>query len=485
MNAAEGTRSLHGLRPDTIGFAAAMTLAIASMAPAYSLATTLGLIARGLGRDSTASPAVLLVGVMPILCIAVAFDRLNRIDNDCGTTFGWVTRALGPSMGWMAGWMNLCACALVMGSLAQVSGTYTFRLLGLEAIAQSRMAVALAGTVWIAVMTWSCARGLASAARLQYALVAMEIGALVAFAVAALALASGAHAPVDASRPAASWFLPGHADHLASLGSAVLAAVFLYWGWETTTSMSEESRLPTRTPGRAAFASLAILLLVYLAVATAAQSVHGAPYLIEHSDDVLAALSGSVLHSPWDQVVVLAVLVSAAGAAQTTLIPSARTMLSMAAAGALPAPMGRVHPRFLTPHTATWTFGIVSCAWFVVLSFVSTNVLADSGLSTALLVALGYALCGYACPLVYGRARIHSWRNVLVLAVLPLLGAVALTVVFAGSCVALAKPAAAGLVWGISVPLLVGAGCLAIGIAVAALRVLAGSGHASHPNTAA
>jgi len=91
--------ALHGLRPGAIGFAAALAIGIASTAPAYSLAATLGLVSKELGPGSTAAPAVLLIAFLPILCIAVAFDRLNRVDTDCGTTFAWVTRSMGPWMG--------------------------------------------------------------------------------------------------------------------------------------------------------------------------------------------------------------------------------------------------------------------------------------------------------------------------------------------------------------------------------------------------
>ena len=33
---------------------------------------------------------------VPMFCIAAAFYYMNRADPDCGTTFSWVTRAMGP-----------------------------------------------------------------------------------------------------------------------------------------------------------------------------------------------------------------------------------------------------------------------------------------------------------------------------------------------------------------------------------------------------
>jgi amino acid transporter len=458
------------LRPGAIGFAAALAIGMASTAPAYSLAATLGLVSKELGPASTAVPAVLLIAFLPILCIAVAFDRLNRVDADCGTTFTWVTRSMGPWMGWMAGWATLSSGTLVMASLAQVSGIYTFRLLGMDALAESRVAVALAGTAWVVLMTWICARGIESAARTQYLLLGLELIALIVFTVAALATATGPGAPADALKPAASWFNPGTVESSSAFAGAVLASIFLYWGWESALSMNEETRNSTRTPGRAGLASVVILLLIYVLVAAAAQSVHGPAFLAGHADDVFSALARDLLSPPWDRLLILGVLTSAVAAAQTTVIPTARSVLSMASAGALPAALASIHPRFQTPHVATWVLGAVSCAWFVALSFWSKDVLADSILSTALLVAFTYALTGYACPLVYRRIGIFSWKNVLVLAALPLLGAVALTWAFVESCVSLAEPASAGLVLGVGVPLLTGISLLLVGAVIMAAR---------------
>src|SRR5258708_29958545 len=82
-----------GLRRNAIGFASGVVIGVASTAPAYSLAATLGLVVAvtGVGRHA---PAVMLVSFVPMFCISVAYRALNRADPDCGTTFAWVTRAM-------------------------------------------------------------------------------------------------------------------------------------------------------------------------------------------------------------------------------------------------------------------------------------------------------------------------------------------------------------------------------------------------------
>ncbi len=58
---------------------------------------------------------------------------MNKADPDCGTSFSWVTKAIGPQLGWMAGWAIVVADVIVMANLAQIAGLYTFELFGLNA----------------------------------------------------------------------------------------------------------------------------------------------------------------------------------------------------------------------------------------------------------------------------------------------------------------------------------------------------------------
>jgi amino acid transporter len=114
-----------GLKAGAIGYMSNLVIAIASTAPAYSLATTLGFIA-AIGGLTTHAPAVLLVSFVPILFISAAYRYLNLADPDAGTTFAWTTRSMGPIMGWINGWAIVLADVIVMASLADIASVYTF-----------------------------------------------------------------------------------------------------------------------------------------------------------------------------------------------------------------------------------------------------------------------------------------------------------------------------------------------------------------------
>jgi hypothetical protein len=94
--------------------------------------------------------------------------------------------------------------------------------------------------------------------------------------------------------------------------------------------VNEESADRARGPGRAAIVSTILLVFIYVIVSFAAQSYGGEKFLVDNSNDVLSALGGGVFGSPLDKLLIVAVLSSAAASTQTTILPTARTTLSMA-----------------------------------------------------------------------------------------------------------------------------------------------------------
>src|SRR5580704_6241586 len=181
-----------GLKVGALGLVSSLVIGVASTAPAYSLAATLGFVAAVVGIYS---PSVMLLAFVPMLFIAAAYYYLNRADPDCGTTFTWVTRAIGPKTGWLAGWGILVTDLVVMPNLASVAGIYTFSLFGAHGIAAngSSFWVTFVGVVWIIVMTAICYIGIELSARTQVALLGAELLILVLFAIVALAKVYGGH----------------------------------------------------------------------------------------------------------------------------------------------------------------------------------------------------------------------------------------------------------------------------------------------------
>jgi amino acid transporter len=410
------------LKAGAIGFVSNIVISVASVAPAYSLAATLGYIAatQGLGYHS---PAAILVAFFPMIAIAAAYYWLNRADPDCGTTFAWVTKAMGPFLGWQSGWAVVIADVLVMPSLADVAGNYTFQLFGVTPTTAEVVAV---GIAWIIIMTAVCYVGIELSARLQRALLTMEVLTLMVFAIVALVKVYANHPP-HSVEPTADWFNP-FSTSLGALVNGILLAIFIYWGWDTGVSVNEETKDATGSPGRSALISNVVLIAIYLLVTTAVQAYGGLDSLVKNSADVFAPLGKGVLGSGLDKILIIAVLSSASASTQTTILPGARTTLSMGRAGALPKEFAAIHPRFLSPGFSTIAVGALSAVIYIGLSIFShNNLIADAFTALSLTIAFYYGITGFACVIYYRRQLFRSLKHFLFLGLIPLAGGVFLT----------------------------------------------------------
>src|SRR5271155_3495535 len=411
-----------GLKKGAIGYLSNIVIGVASTAPAYSLAATLGFIVavKGIGVHA---PAVMLVAFVPMLLVASPYKYFNSADPDAGTTFAWVTRAFGPTNGWLNGWAIFLADLIVMASLADIAAIYTFKLFGFSALGESKAAIIIAAVLWIAIMTWICYRGIELSARIQQVLLGAEGFILGLFSVVAFVKVYGSHPPAGSIKPSLSWINP-FAMNFGDLVVALLLAVFIYWGWDSGVAVNEESEDPANGPGKAAVISTVLLLLIYVVVTAAAQSFHGTGFLTnkENQADILNALGGGVLGSGLDKLLIIAVLTSASASTQTTILPTARTTLSMAHWKAVTNLLSRMHKRYLTPTVSTLGFGLLSIIVTVPLLLLSESVLEDSITAIGFPICFYYGLTGVACAVYYRRELTKSLHNFLLLGAGPVIG---------------------------------------------------------------
>jgi amino acid transporter len=458
-----------GLKKNAIGFASSVVIGVASTAPGYSLAATLGFVAAAVALQA---PAILLISFIPMFLVAGGYYYMNKADPDCGTSFSWVTKAMGPQLGWLAGWAIIVADVIVMANLAQIAGLYTFELFGWTAAAESTVAVTAVGVVWILIMTAIVVIGIELSARTQVGLLAAEIFTLALFSIVALIKVYSGSAASGSVHPSLSWINPFSLSP-SEISAGMLLAVFIYWGWDTTATVNEETEDPGEAPGKATVISTLILLGIYLVVAVAAQSYGGVDNLIKNQEDVLSSLGTEVFGSPLDKILIIAVLSSAAASTQTTILPTARTTLSMARAHALPHSLGKIHPRYLTPHVSTIIMGALSIAWYVGLTIVSEDILFDSLAALGLMISFYIGITGFACTIYYRRELTRSIKNFFFIGIGPTVGGLILFFLLIKNGIELADPAnsESGSSWfGIGPPLVIAVFFLVLGIVLMVIQ---------------
>jgi len=322
-----------------------------------------------------------------------------------------------------------------MASLAQVAGQYVFLLFGANGIGENATStwVLLVGVGWIVAMSYICYRGIEVSARFQRILLSVEIVMLLVLSVTALVRVGTGHHPAGSLHPSLSWLLPTHLAFSAFVSGLILM-LFIYWGWDTAVSVNEETKDKAKTPGQAAIISTVLLLVTYaivifsvMAFAGIGSKGIGLTNTANQFDD-LSVLGSAIFGSGGfgtflARLLILMVLTSASASTQTTILPTARTTLSMATYKAIPQAFAKIHPRYLTPTVSTIVMGVISILLYIPMNYLAGgNAIADAVTAIGLYIAFYYGLTAFSCVWYYRSVLTSSARNLWMKGILLLLG---------------------------------------------------------------
>jgi amino acid transporter len=466
-----------GLRPGAVGLTGSLVIALSSVAPAYSLAAALAGMVAAVG---TKTPALFVIGFVPMMLTAFAFRELAHETPDCGATFTWVTRAFGPWVGWLAGWCALIAAIVAVGNGAQIAAIYLLEALNLHAAANSMAVQIVVGGLTIVVLTLLCVRGIDITARTQAVLVVVQFAMLVLVSVVALTKVFNHHAGPQAVLPQWNWLVPTGLS-ASAIAHGTILCVFAYWGWDACLSVSEETKDPHKNPGKAAVLATVLVLGTYVLVSYAIQAFAGFGTTgiglnnPENANDTLSILGDPVVGSALAVVLLLAISSSSLASTLTALAPTARNMLAMAVYRALPQRLARVHDRYRTPWLGTLLIGVSGFTIYLVMTLLSRNSLADMVSSLGLATAFYYAMTAYACVWTYRSTLRRSARDFWLRGGLPLLGALGMTWAFVQSAIDMYAPDYGKTHFGpVGGVFILGMGLLVLGIPVAVISAAAG-----------
>ncbi|MGH3398960.1 MAG: APC family permease, partial [Streptosporangiaceae bacterium] len=325
-----------GLRAGALKAGDVVVMALASSGPTQSIAVTLAALLATVGY---ASFLPLLICFVPMLGIAIGYQRLNAWQPSAGATYSWVGRALNPHAGFFAGWIMLMYYTVGTTSLTIPLGSYMLSFFSNSA-ANNSYAVAAVGTAFDLIVLVVAALGVKLSARFQWGWAIFEYGLLVGFTVAAIVAIYGHHLH-HAVHLASSWFTLGGAGGFKALISGVLLAIFLYSGWDTAAYVGEEAE--GRKAGSAAVTSVVILFVMYAVVIMAFQGVAPSHVLQGHAANILAYVGQLLGGGFWKQVMIVAVLGGTLASLQAAIVSSSRISFAMG--------RDRVFPRW---------FGVVS-----------------------------------------------------------------------------------------------------------------------------
>ncbi len=338
----------------------------AGTAIGVSIFTILGPTAQVAGAGLL--PAIGLAA-LPMLIFALAYAYLGSALPVSGASYEWPRRFIHPAVGFLIAWMRIVANVGAMAILSQVLVGY----LGMVVPLPPLPAMAALITLVFALNY----RGVALAAKAQTALMALLLVVLTLLVALGLPHVRVATMGAPLSVP------------LPQVLAAVPLMISLFLGIESAVEIGEEVRNPARTMPLGI--ALAIALTALGLVGPAGLAASKAP-LLDAAHVVMGSPAATIL-------IVGAATLSIVKSMNALALTFSRSLFAMGRSGALPTALGRVHPRFATPHVA------VLLAWACAMAgMLLPQSLVFLLLAVNLPTMLKYAACSWSATVV---ARHH------------------------------------------------------------------------------
>jgi len=412
------------LRANTLSLSDAIILGLASSAPAQTMAVALPALVAAIGY---AGLLPITCAFVPMLGIALSYQHLNRWDQSAGATYTWVSRALHPYLGFVAGWMILMYYTLGTTGMTVPAGTYTLQLIA-PGMANHKMAVVAVGSLWNLTLTFLLLAGIEVAARFQRALAVFEYSVLFFFAILGIRALIAGHAATSIT-PA--WFSLTGPNKMRGFVSGMLIAVFMYSGWDAAIYVNEETKNKEANPGRAAVSSVVILVFVYSLITFAYQGILNAPTLQNSAGNALAVIAQRLLPGPGSLLLSVVVLLGTVACLQVAIVSSSRLGFAMAEDRVMPSFFKIVHPRTGSPWAVTLVMGGINLVFLMLTAFKAGGtgeMLSNIAGSLGIIASLFYALTAIAAVWQYRGVLFSSVRDFVLGGLWPALGAIFLLI---------------------------------------------------------
>jgi APA family basic amino acid/polyamine antiporter len=219
-------------------------------------------------------------------------------------------------------------------------------------------------------------------------------------------------------------------DAVSGGWTPILAAlplmISLFLGIEAATEVGDEVKDPSRNVPLGLILAMILTAVVYLAICLASLGLIG-PKALADSDAPLVAAGQVVLGGLAKPLIVTAAVLALLKSMNAVFLVYSRFLYAMGKAGQLPTALGKVHPRWGTPHVATFVAFLLSCSGLLLPSSLLFLLLAVSVPTMA--KYFGSCLAAYSVarnhPEVHDKARIKLSRpTVKTLAVVGMIAAV-------------------------------------------------------------
>jgi amino acid transporter len=299
---------------------------------------------------------VWVLGGLLTLCGALTYAELSALFPNTGGVFVYLREGFGRLPAFLFGWSELVILrASALGAIATVFAEYLLRLLGYQVVVdvqtaggivqQSAPAVHYVAIAAIVLVAGFNITGVNLGAAVQNMTTGAKYGALLLLVAAAFLLGPRLAAPPTVLPVA------GASASIGSFGLALISILWVYDGWADVTFVSGEVKRPSRNLPLALILGTGSVLAIYLLINLAYLHLLDIDQ-IAGSKLVAADAAYRIIGGAGVRLVSLAVMISAFGTLNGSMMTGPRIFFAMADDGLFIKKIAAVHPRLKTPYVA-------------------------------------------------------------------------------------------------------------------------------------
>ena len=299
---------------------------------------------------------VWILGGIIALFGALSLAELAAMYPAAGGPYVYLREAYGRPLAFLFGWMWLLTEPISWAALSLTFAEYLGYFVPVPQIAQHATAAAL--IILVAAANY---RSVRLGAVIQNLSAGAKILAIVGLSVAIFVFAPGGRAnPLHAE--------PMGTAHWSGIGIGLIAALWAYDGCENLTALSGEVRNPQRNLPIALIGGILVVVAAYLLINAAYLRALPLPQLAA-SKSVAADAAGAVLGRAGASLAAALVMLSVFGTLNGSILSSPRVFFAMAEDDLFFRTVGRVHPRFETPHVAIGFIAVLAVVYVLLRDF--------------------------------------------------------------------------------------------------------------------
>jgi APA family basic amino acid/polyamine antiporter len=318
----------------------------------------------GIGAGITGPSVLLAIAVAAAVatCNALSSAQLAATLPVSGGTYEYGYHYLRPWLGFLAGWLFLCAKTASAATAARGFAGYLTTSVELPAIWSAERVAVLA----VIALTAIVAAGVRRSNWANWVIVATTLAALGGFVLCGISLA------VERGAEHLSPLIP------PSIGGFLEASALMfvaYTGYGRIATMGEEVREPRQTIPRAIVITLVLSALIYLAVGLIGTAAVGATAFSAATAERTAPLVtiAAAFDQPWlVPLVSIGAMTAMLGVSLNLQLGLSRVLLAMGRRGDAPRILAKLNTAQTTPAIAVLTVGVAIVAFCLIGDFKTT-----------------------------------------------------------------------------------------------------------------